>query len=140
VTGFTLLEHTADIGIVATGASLEEALAWLAKGMFSLLVEPSTIAATSARQVSVEARNRESLVVGWLNELLYLYEVTGFLLKECRVVLPEPGRLEAVCRGELLDPSRHQVQTVIKGATYHHLEVSGNPGAAEWRIQVILDV
>jgi SHS2 domain-containing protein len=137
VAGFTFLEHTADIGIVATGDSLEEALSWLARGMFSLLVDPDTVAAQCSRQVSLSARDWESLVVDWLNELLYLYEATGFLFKGCRVTLPGPGRLEARCQGELLDPGRHQIQTVIKAATYHRLEVSNN---GQWRVQVILDV
>jgi SHS2 domain-containing protein len=136
--GFTLLEHTADTGIIATGADLEEALAWLAKGMFSLLVDPDTVSSVDTRQVSVQGRDRESLVVDWLNELLYQFEVTGFVVKGCRVTLPGPGRLEAQCHGERLDPARHQVQTVIKAATYHRLEISSNNG--ESRVQVILDV
>ena len=139
--GFTLLEHTADIGIIATGDSLEEALAWLAKGMFSLLVDPDTVAGQCSRQVSLTARDRESLVVDWLNELLYLFEATGFLFKECQVALPGPGRLKAQCQGELLDPARHQIQTVIKAATYHGLEVSNElSNKGQWRVQVILDV
>jgi SHS2 domain-containing protein len=109
--------------------------------MFSLLVDSDTVAAQCSRQVSLTAHDQESLVVDWLNELLYLYEATGFLLKECRVALPGPGRLEAQCRGELLDPARHHIQTVIKAATYHGLEVS-NKGSktGQWRVQVILDV
>jgi SHS2 domain-containing protein len=136
--GFTLVEHTADVGVSATGDSLEEALAWLAKGMFSLIVDPDTVAPSLVRRVSVSSRDRESLAVDWLNELIYQYEVTGFLVKDCRVTMPAEGdRLEARCRGEETDPARHQILTVVKAATYHNLLVSHN---GQWRITVILDV
>lgn len=35
--GFTLLEHTAQVGIVANSATIEEALSWLAKGRSSAI-------------------------------------------------------------------------------------------------------
>ncbi len=136
--GFTLLEHTADVGISATGDSLEEALAWLAAGMFSLIVDPDTVAPRHDRTVSVAARDREALKVDWLNELIYQFEATGFLLKERQISLNEGGTgLTARCRGEQADPARHHQLTVIKAATYHHLAVCHD---SQWHIRVILDV
>ena len=135
--GFNLLEHPADVGIEARGDSLEEAMAWLAAGMFSLIVDPATVRPTDSRHVSVTSRDRVSSVVDWLNELLYQYETTGFLLSHCQVSLGPGGRLEAECRGEPLDPHRHHVLTVVKAATYHQLVVSQTH---QWYIRVILDV
>ena len=136
--GFTLLDHTADIGISAYGDNLEEAMSWLAVGMFSLIVDPCTVAPSRSQQVSVVSRDRETLVVDWLNELLYQYEVTGFLLKECRVSLDlEDTRLDALCLGESIDSTKHQILTVIKAATYHQLSVSHN---RQWQVNVILDI
>ena len=37
--GFKLLEHTADVGVVATGDTFAETLGWLARGMFSVIVD-----------------------------------------------------------------------------------------------------
>jgi SHS2 domain-containing protein len=36
---FTFLEHTADVGIVTSSDTLDEALAWAAKGMFSAIAD-----------------------------------------------------------------------------------------------------
>jgi len=140
--GFTLLEHTADIGVVATGQTLGEALAWVAKGMLSIIYDLDTVAIRDCLPVSVVSRDREALVVDWLNELLYQYEAAGFLTRDCQISL-EAGdtRLEARCWGETLDPARHRILTVVKAATYHQLEVAHpDPGRGQWRIQVILDV
>ena len=132
------MEHTADVGVRATGDSLEEALSWLAKGMFSLIVDPETVGSQDVRFLSVVSRDPENLAVDWLNELIYQHEVTGFLLKECRVTLTsENTRLEAHCRGEPADPACHHILTVVKAATYHNLSVCH---AGKWQVEIILDV
>jgi SHS2 domain-containing protein len=135
---FELLEHTADVGIVATGASLGEALAWAAKGMFSVIADLDTVSPRESLEVSVKAADREALVVDWLNELLYRYEAEGFLSREFNVMLDDAGTsLRAECWGEPVDLQRHQILTSVKAATYHGLELSHN---GQWRVQVILDV
>jgi SHS2 domain-containing protein len=136
--GFTLLEHTADTGIYAYGGSLEEALSWLAAGMFSIIVEPETINPNCSRTIALSSSDREALAVDWLNELVYQFETTGFLVKECHVTLEQGDtRLQALCHGEVVDLDRHRILTVIKAATYHRLSVSWEE---EWKVKVYLDV
>ena len=136
--GFTLLEHTADTGISADGDSLEEALSWLATGMFSLIVDPETVDPSCSLTISLASSDREALAVDWLNELVYQYETTGFLLKDCHVTLAQGDTLlEALCHGEPVDLNRHHILTVIKAATYHGLTVSHETA---WNVRVFLDV
>ena len=138
--GFTLLEHTADVGVSSCGESLEEALSWLATGMFSLIVDPSTTTAQVSQVLSVASRDLESLAVDWLNELLFQYETKGFLPKDYQIVLQQEQdrvSLEALCQGDQLDPARHEILIVVKAATYHNLSVEQGP---PWRISIILDV
>ncbi len=138
--GFELLEHTADVGISACGESLEEALSWLAAGMFSIIVDPATTAAQGSQTLSVASRDLESLAVDWLNELLFQYETTGFLPKEYQISLRQKQdgiSLEGLCQGDQLDPARHEILIVVKAATYHNLSVEQGP---PWRISVILDI
>jgi len=135
---FALLEHTADVGIVATGSSLEEVLAWLAKGMFSVIADLDSVVPKEFLEVSLISSDQEALVVDWLNELLYRYEAEGFLPREFSVTVDGAGKgLCAQCWGESVDLQRHQILTSVKAATYHELQLSHN---SQWRIQVILDV
>lgn len=135
---FTLIEHTADVGIVATGETFAEALSSVAEGMVSVLVEPEDTRCDEVLQVTVVSADREALVVDWLNELLYRFEAEAFLPQNFEVVVDEVGTtLRAVCRGERVDPERHNVLTCVKAATYHGLEVTDE---GSWRIQVFLDV
>lgn len=136
--GFELLEHTADVGVIASGDTFGEALAWLAQGMFSIIAEMGSVEPRDSLEVSVQSNDRESLVVDWLNELLYRFDAEGFLPREIEVTVDEASHsLTARCLGETADPERHVMLTDVKAATYHDLKITHN---GEWRIQAVLDV
>ena len=135
---YELLDHTADLMIVGRGASQGEALAWVATGMFSVIADLDSVQTRDTVRLTVASTDRETLVVDWLNELLFRYETEAFLAKEFDVTVDKAGTaLEARCLGERADPDRHQTWPGIKAATYHALNVAHN---GEWRIQVVLDI
>ena len=133
---FRLIEHTADMGLVAYGKSLAEAFANAAYGLFSLIVEPNKVKEKESRKVTVQAQDAESLLFNWINELIYIFEVERLLFKSFDITEFTGQSLEATCWGERYDPSRHQLKTGVKSATYHMLKVDGEKN----RVQVIFDV
>jgi len=133
---FRLIEHTADIGLVAYGKSLAEAFANAAYGLFSLIVEPNKVKEKESRKVTVQAQDAEGLLFNWINELIYIFEVERLLFKSFDITEFTGQSLEATCWGEKYDPSRHQLKTGVKSATYHMLKVDGEKN----RVQVIFDV
>lgn len=135
--GFQILDHTADVGIRATGDDLAEAFANAARGMFSIITDLDTIQRSESRRVTVTAPDMEALLVNWLNELLYLFEVEGLLLADFAIDSMTQRQLVATCAGERVDPQRHPIKTGVKAATYHGLEVSQ---AYPCHVQVILDI
>ncbi len=90
------------------------------------------------REITVEAPDREALLVAWLNYLLYLYDVEGFLGRDFAVLALDSEKLTARARGEVFDPERHVSKTAVKAATYHQLEV--RPTGDGWQATVILDL
>jgi len=136
--GFEFFEMTADEGLRAWGKSMGEAFIHAARGMFYLMVDPKGLRPQQLRQIQVTAKDREALLVAWLSELLYLYEVEDFLPVEYSIVGLNEQRLEAKVRGDILDPSRHSLKGLVKAATYHRLEVKEVDG--KWQVQVVLDV
>ncbi|MFC2032353.1 archease [Chloroflexota bacterium] len=133
---FRLIEHTADIGLVAYGKSLAEAFANAAYGLFSLIAEPNKVKEKESRKVTVQAQDAESLLFNWINELIYIFEVERLLFKSFDITEFTGQSLEATCWGQKYDPSRHQLKTGVKSATYHMLKVDGEKN----RVQVIFDV
>lgn len=135
---FDVIEHTADTGIVAYGADLKEAFANAACAMFSLMADLERVEERICRQIEVKAEDRESLVVSWLNELLYLLDVERIVFRRFEVAELSDTWLKAAGYGEELDAARHDLKSGIKAATYHMLRVAQEDG--HYSIRVIFDV
>src|SRR5947209_19198174 len=65
---FEILEHPADVGFVAYGATLEELFANAALAMMSLACELGAVRQTLSRAIEVTATDLESLLFAWLAE------------------------------------------------------------------------
>lgn len=135
---FEVIEHTADIGIVARGATLAEVFAVAAEGMLSLMVDPGTVENRAWMEREVEAEDHEGLLVAWLNDLLAVVNVEAFMPVAFVVDQISPDRLRATVHGESVEPARHHFRRDIKAATYHMVEVRQVDG--DWTARVIFDV
>jgi len=133
---FQLIEHTADVGLVAYGETLAKAFANAAYGLFSIIAELKTVKETETRQLELSEDDPEALLFEWLNSLIYLFDVEMILFKRFEITDFDGCRLRAVCYSEKYDPSRHQLKTGVKAATYHMLKVEGEKN----QVQVIFDI
>jgi SHS2 domain-containing protein len=137
MTRFELFDHTADVGIVAHGSDLKEAYANAAYGMFSLIADLKEVHENIQRDIDVQSLDQESLVVAWLNELLYIFDVEHIIFSRFEIIELSQSQLRAKAYGEKIDTSRHQLRTEVKAATYHSLKLEKENG---YKIQVILDI
>ena len=133
---FQFIEHTADIGLIAYGQSLSEAFANAAYGLFSIIAELKTVKEIESRQLELSEEDSEALLFEWLNRLIYLFDVEMLLLKRFDIRDFDGRGLKAICYGEKYDPSRHQLKTGVKSATYHMLKVDKEKN----QVRVIFDV
>ena len=133
---FQLIEHTADVGLIAYGGTLAEAFANAAYGLFSIIAELKTVKEIESRQLELSEEDSEALLFEWLNRLIYLFDVEMLLLKRFDIRDFDGRGLKAICYGEKYDPSRHQLKTGVKSATYHMLKVD----KAKNQVRVIFDV
>ena len=137
---YQIIDHTGEIGVLAHGTTLAQAFGEAATGMFSFMVDLESVDLREARQVELEATDVGALLVAWLNELIYIFDVEGLVFREFQVEETVGPRLKAVCRGERLDPQRHKFSIGPKAATYHMLEVVQEAGSGGRRARVILDI
>jgi SHS2 domain-containing protein len=139
--GFELLEHTADIGIRARGASLEEVFEHATEGLAEVLGArpPGGSPGESGAPVAVEvsAGDPGGLLVDWLNEVLWLLEVGQAMVTSVRVERVGDG----TASGEvvLAAGGPESDGTLVKAVTYHRLRVEPDPGGG-WLAEVYLDV
>ena len=136
--GFEIFAVTADKGIRAWGADPAAVFCQAARGLWSLMVEPATVERRQMLPVTVEAEDRETLLVAWLNDLLYLYETRGFIGLASSVLSLAETSLEAEVWGESVDRTRHVILGHVKAVTYHQLHVG--PTADGWEARVVVDV
>ena len=132
------LPHTADMAWRIRGDSLPELFENAAGALVATMTDRRYLRRREKRQITLESPDREALLVDWLNHLLYLFDVAGFLGREFQVTALTDQRLEAEAWGEVFDPERHPEKTAIKAATYHHLEIA--PKGDGWQAMVILDL
>ena len=128
---FKIVEHTADIGIKITEKTLPQLFETAAYGMFSIFVENIDVIKPNKKfKIKITGVDPESLLVNWLNELLYLYSVKHTVFSKFDVILSKakyPGtkfKLSATIFGEPVNPDKHQINVEIKSATYHNLHIT----------------
>jgi SHS2 domain-containing protein len=136
--GFELFAVTADVGIRAWGPTLEAVFQEAARGLFGLMVEAGTVECREWVCVSAAAGDRETLLVAWLNELLFLSEARRFVAGDWRIRSLGDTAVEAEVGGEPADPARHVRLGHVKAATYHDLAVRRTETG--WEARVIVDV
>ena len=136
--GFHMFDHTADIGLAAWGPTFADALGAAGLGLQSLIVREGEIREKHARTFNVRAGDPAGLVVAWLTELLFAFDVDGWVFARFAVRTEADVALDAVGYGETADLERHVLGTAVKAVTYHELDVRLEPGKAQMR--VILDL
>ena len=134
---FEIVNHTADVGIIAYGADVNQAFANAARALFSLITELDDVEEFLHRDIELTAPDEESLLVEWLNELIWLFDTENIVFKRFDVTKLNNTQLKARSYGEKVDSSKHRLKTGVKAATYHMLKVDKGDGC---RVQVLFDI
>lgn len=135
---FEQIEHTADIGIRAFGADLVELFTNAAEGMIELAFETVTVSGTETVEVDLSGADIEELLVSWLQEILYIFEVKKIIPKKATVDVIEDNNLSAKVTGEKFNTDKHVANREIKAVAYHLLKIEENNGA--YSVQIIFDI
>jgi SHS2 domain-containing protein len=135
---FEILDHTADIGIIAYGADVKELFCNAALALFSLITELESIQEKLHLDLEVSSEDRDGLMVEWLNELIYFFDAKHILFSRFDIESLTHNALKATCYGEDFDPEKHKIKIGVKAATYHMLRLDTNNNG--YKAQIILDI
>ena len=133
--GFVDLDHTADWAIRVRGADLPDLFAQAAAGMLSL-ANPAPLPNRPGlrRQVRLQAADRETLLVRWLEEVHFLLETQGQVPQCIRLrISPDLWLTADLVLGPVESPGR-----AIKAVTFHTLQVVETTGGLE--ATIVFDV
>jgi SHS2 domain-containing protein len=132
------LVHTADLAWRLWGATLPELFEHAGCALSATLTDRRYLRRRITRPVSLNAMDREALLVDWLNHLLYLFDIEGFLGRDFQVETLTAESLSARAVGDIFDPGRHPERTAVKAATFHQLRIE--PVQDGWKATVVLDL
>lgn len=125
--GFEEVEHTADWALNVWGTDTASLFRCAAEGMLELLgAEPAGEPQGSTR-IDLQADDLESLLVSWLEEILYRIEERQVTFTEIEVEITDgPGILSRL----QVRPSA-PIRKQIKAVTYHELAIEPTPSGFE---------
>ena len=130
-----LIDHTSEVRLRLRARSLGELLAEAGRALAELQLrgaEAGTAAGT--RRLRVAAADRESLLVDWLNELIFLAEAERWVATGFEIERVDARSVDVTASGVELT----RISGLVKAATMHGLRVADMDGGVE--AEVILDV
>lgn len=132
--GYEEVEHTADWALKARGSDLADLCRQAALGMMQLAGVETGPDPSSSWAVDLSAPDPESLLVRWLEEVLFRIEARARAPREMRLHIEDRFRL----RGTVgLGPLLHMGKA-IKAVTYHDLRVRCEANGCE--ATIVFDV
>lgn len=136
---YELIEHTADVGVIARSDTLEGVFEQTAWGLLDVM---GAVAAdrsdTDAVEVNLDSGDLGGLLVDWLNELLWVQESSGSRIAAVNVTSVDVGGRSLSASIHLDRSSPPPDGTGVKAATFHQLDVAEQ--AQGWSVRVYLDV
>jgi len=129
----TEIEHTADRAFSVQGRDLCELFENAARAIFETQQPPSSAFVHVFHEVNANGIDRETLLVNWLNELLYQQEKCQETFDHCSVLDLSDTAIRATVSG------RSGVErNPVKAVTFHGLQIQ--PTAQGFRTTFVVDV
>jgi len=131
--GFREVEHTADWELQVWAADIPGLFEQTARGMYVLAGVKLSVSPRIHRWIEVTAPDLESLLVRFLEELLYLVEVDNVAFDEYQISIDGEH-----LRAELWGSTLIKLDKEIKAVTFHNLVV--NKTESGFSAAVVFDV
>lgn len=131
---FEEVEHTADWALKVRGVDLPDLFKNAAVGMMQLMDALPAQHDPLVRTIEIEAIDRESLLVAWLEELLFGMEIRSVTYQDIRINIIGDTALQATIE-ELPLVS---IAKPIKAVTYSELAIRPVQGGLE--VTIVFDV
>jgi SHS2 domain-containing protein len=131
-------DHTADKGIIVRADSLPALFAGAAVGMFSSMYDLDGVQPDRHREVAVQGTDPEALLVAWLQELIFLFEVQDEVYVAAELHEVSGTKARGTVHGRAIGPEVTQIGAAVKAVTYHELSLEQT--ADGWEATLLFDV
>jgi len=136
--GYTVLDHTADLGIRVQGSTIQDLFERAALAMMQIMVSSKTAEKSNKIRISLESEDSEELMVHWLGEILYLLHGEKEVVIQIKIDTISPLHLDATLTTVPFNRDLHEVLCEIKAVTFHQIEVIEKN--KRWEARIIFDL
>ncbi len=135
-------EATADAAFLAYGKNLENVFENSALAIIELMIDTKNVRVQEVRNVKKEAEDLKSLLYDFLEEIIYFHDAEELVFKKVEVkkVYEEDDKffIEAVFKGEVFNPDKHEAGSNIKAVTYFGMKIEKKND--NWTAKITLDL
>ncbi|NLD39275.1 MAG: archease [Desulfatiglans sp.] len=135
---YTLLSHTADLGMRVKGDSCEGLFRNAGMALTDIMILNKAPEPGEKKDISIKGNDLPDLMVKWLSEILYLFEGEDLITTEIAVNQMSESSINSTLITVGFDARYHEVLREIKAITYHQVEVREDEGL--WTARVIFDL
>jgi len=135
---YRLTRNQSELAVRVVGDSQADLFANSATALFDVMSDIEKIEIKEQIPLEVEGTDRDDLMVNWMRELLYLYQGSGYLLREFKIREVKDTVVKAEVCGEKIDPDRHEIRQEVGAVAFHksRMQKTGN----QWIAQVIFEI
>ena len=141
---FKFFDHTADAKFQAFGKTLNETFANAAIATYEIITETKKIKPKLKKELTIHAAQKRSLLYDFLEELIFLTDTQGFLLKKATNVkikeIKKDNKREFKLTATLIgDKAKgYELKTQVKAVTYSDMFIKEAKDKVV--VQVVLDI
>lgn len=135
---YRVTARQSELAVKVVGRSQIELFVNAAFALFDVMTDMNTIELKERMPLEVEGVDRDDLMINWTRELLYLYQGSGYLLREFTIREAKDTSVKAEVGGEKIDPDRHEIKREISGVAYHQSRMQKT--GEQWTAQLIFEM
>ena len=133
---YKFLEHTADVKFQAFGKDVKEVFENSFLALKETICGKKKIKGKEKIKITAKGKDYESLLYGFLEEILYLIDAEEFVATKIKEMKIRRFRLTAILMGDKI--KNYRFTNSVKAITYNEMFIKKEKG--RWISQVVLDV
>jgi SHS2 domain-containing protein len=137
-TDFTILDHTADLGILVRGKDIKDLFKNACHAMTEIMIKTTPVDKIKSKRLAITGQDLNELMINWLGEVLYLFYGEKEIVYDVIIKTVSQSQLDATIKVIPYRPELHEILCEIKAVTYHQIDVSEKNGY--WEARVIFDL
>lgn len=140
---YRYIDHTADAKFESYGKTIEEAYENATLAMINITVDPKTIDPKITKDISIKSENQGSLLYDWLEKIITLIELEGYLPAKIKVKKIKKKEdyyvLVATIYGDTYR-QKYELKTEVKAITYNDMTIKKDKKNNTWKITAVVDI